>query len=77
METSIRKWGNSAGVVLPQSALRECGAQVGDTVKISISGNDIVLSVVRSTRDIDKLIHSITDENRHIDLRFLAPERAF
>ncbi|ACT52099.1 AbrB/MazE/SpoVT family DNA-binding domain-containing protein [Methylovorus glucosotrophus] len=77
METNIRKWGNSAGVVLPQNVLRECHAQVGDTLKVSATGNEIVLTVVRSTRTLVHLIDCITDSNKHIEHRFLTPEKAF
>jgi antitoxin component of MazEF toxin-antitoxin module len=77
METNIRKWGNSAGVVLPLNALKECHAKIGDTLKVSASDNEIVLTVMRSTHTLGHLVESITDSNKHIAHRFLAPGKAF
>lgn len=43
MQTSIRKWGNSAGIVIPASILKEIGVGVGSNMKIEVVKNSIVL----------------------------------
>jgi len=34
MQTNIRKWGNSAGAIIPSAALAKAGISLGDSVDI-------------------------------------------
>jgi antitoxin MazE len=48
IQTSIRKIGNSKGVILPAAVLKEVGA--GDTLMLSIEQGRIVLEATRELR---------------------------
>lgn len=48
MRTALRKMGNSTGMIVPKAILSELGAQAGTTFDISVQGNKIVASPVRS-----------------------------
>jgi len=32
MQTNIRKWGNSAGTIIPANILQEAGLEIGDAL---------------------------------------------
>lgn len=44
METKIQKWGNSQGLRLAQSLLKEVGLSMGDEVRVVVNDNNIVIS---------------------------------
>lgn len=44
MRGSLRKMGNSTGVILPEPLLKEIGSQRGDVVDIQIEAGRIVIS---------------------------------
>jgi antitoxin MazE len=43
MQSSVKKFGNSAGVVIPKPLLTEIGARVGDNVDMSLQDGRIVI----------------------------------
>ena len=47
MQASLRKIGNSSGVVLPKTILLELGVKTGDKLDLSIDSGKIVLSPVK------------------------------
>lgn len=44
MRTSLRKMGNSTGVIIPKPMLSEIGAASGDAVDLSVEDGKLVLS---------------------------------
>lgn len=44
MRTSLRKMGNSSGVIIPKPILSEIGMRVGDPVELSVEGDKITLT---------------------------------
>ena len=36
-EIEVKKWGNSAGILLPKDILTEEGIEIGDLVKVTVS----------------------------------------
>jgi len=46
MRASVRKLGNSSGVIIPKSLLAEAGLTVGDTVDMTLEETRIVLAPV-------------------------------
>jgi len=66
MNVYVRKWGNSAAVRLPASALAAAGLKPDDAVEVREENGRIVIEAVRKkTPDIEALIAAITPENRH------------
>ena len=47
MRASVRKLGNSSGVIIPKSLLEEAGVAVGDTVDLRLEEGRIVLAPLR------------------------------
>ena len=48
MRSAIRKIGNSKGIILPQSILKECF--IGDEVTIEVKGQQIIISAPEDTK---------------------------
>lgn len=66
MNYHVRKWGNSAAVRLPASALAAVGLKPDDPVSVREENGRIVIEPVRKkVPDIEALIAAITPENRH------------
>lgn len=47
MRASIRRMGNSAGIILPKPVLTELGVKVGDDLSLSLEKGRIVLAVAK------------------------------
>lgn len=47
MRTSVRKMGNSSGVIIPKPILAEIGVEAGDDLDLSLDDDRIVLAPVR------------------------------
>ena len=71
MHTNIRKWGNSAGTILPAAILQEAGLEIGDALDIQVVDGKVVLSPVENELTLEELLAgspkenlTITDEDR-------------
>ena len=47
MRTSVRRMGNSSGVIIPKPLLSEFGATVGDEVEMTVERGKITLAPVK------------------------------
>ena len=43
MQTNIRKWGNSAGAIIPAAALAKAGIELGDKVDVIAEDGQITI----------------------------------
>ncbi|HEV2815824.1 MAG TPA: AbrB/MazE/SpoVT family DNA-binding domain-containing protein [Allosphingosinicella sp.] len=69
MNVYVRKWGNSAAVRLPASALAAAGLKADDEVTVRGEEGRIVIEPARSKAyDLHSLIDGITPENRHEEI---------
>lgn len=62
----VKKWGNSAAVRIPAAVLEAAQVHLDQPVDVREEGGRIVIEPLRPNRyDLESLIASITDENRH------------
>ena len=47
MRAAVRKLGNSSGVIIPKSLLRDLGVEVGDPVEMTLEAGRIVLIPIK------------------------------
>ncbi len=71
MQTNIRKWGNSAGAIIPAAALAKAGINLGDTVEVDVRDGQITLKQASPKYTLEQLLESspkelvdINDEDR-------------
>lgn len=46
MQSSLKKIGNSAGILIPKPLLAEIGAKTGDSIDLSVENGRIVMKLV-------------------------------
>lgn len=74
MGVHIRKWGNSAAVRLPASALAAAGIAIDDAVEVREEDGRIVIERAKPEAvTLEWLIEGITPENRHEEIDFGPP----
>lgn len=71
MHTTIRKWGNSAGTIIPATILHEAGLEIGDALDAQVVEGKVMLSPVKGKLTLEELLAgspkenlAITDEDR-------------
>lgn len=57
MRTNIRKWGNSAGTIIPAPVLSDAGLELGDTVDIEAVDGLIVIKQVAPRYTLVELLN--------------------
>ena len=74
MNIHVRRWGNSAAVRIPASALAGAKLKLDDAVTVRQEDGRIVIEAARSEAlTLDALIAGITLENRHEGIDFGPP----
>ena len=64
---TLNKWGNSAAVRLPTSALKAARLRLGDRIRVEVEDGVIVLRPEAKTPEyrLEDLVSRITRRNRH------------
>ena len=63
MQTNIRKWGNSAGTIIPATILQEAGLEIGDTLDAQVVEGKVILSPVEGELTLEELLAGSPKEN--------------
>ncbi len=58
MQSTIRKWGNSAGAIIPVSVLSEAKLNLGDVVDLDIKDGEITLKRAVPEYSLEQLLKS-------------------
>ena len=56
MKTNIRKWGNSAGTIIPVPMLDAAGIALGDKVNIEATAGQLVMTLVDEPMTLEDLL---------------------
>lgn len=59
MRITIKRWGNSAGMVIPNIVMKELNLQPGQSVEAQVSNNQLILTPICATR-LMNCWHSVT-----------------
>lgn len=69
MQSSVRRWGNSAAIRLPAYVLEAAHFKIDQAVDVREEDGRIVIEAVRDAGPtLDALVDAITDDNRHDEL---------
>jgi len=63
MHTNIRKWGNSAGTIIPANILQEAGLEIGDALDVQVVEGKVLLSPVDAELTLEELLAGSPKEN--------------
>lgn len=74
MQVTVRKWGNSASVRIPAGIMEAAHLSLDQAVDIREEAGRIIIEPMKKPKvDINALIDSITDENRHEEIGWGQP----
>jgi len=69
MEAKIQKWGNSFGIRIPLSVIKDLSLRNGSIVDIDEEPDRLIISP-RKRKSLDDLIDGITNNNIHSEIDF-------
>ena len=72
MEVSIKKWGNSLGIRIPQNILTKLKIKESQKLDIHIENSSIVIKPI--TDELELLLGQITPKNLHTEYDFGSPQ---
>ncbi|WP_265524540.1 AbrB/MazE/SpoVT family DNA-binding domain-containing protein [Providencia rustigianii] len=69
MNIAIKKWGNSQGIVIPSTILKQLGIEIGQQLDLAVENGTLILSpkkkrVIFSEAD---LLKNLDEHNSHSD----------
>ena len=71
MRTTVKKWGHSAAIRIPASAMPATRLELGEAIDVREEAGRIVIEPVRQkTYDLAKLVTGITSKNKHAAVDF-------
>ena len=62
MQTNIRKWGNSAGAIIPAAALAKAGIALGDKVDVIAEDGQITIKSKSPEYTLESLLNATPAE---------------
>jgi antitoxin MazE len=71
MVTTIKKWGNSLAIRIPNTFVKETSLENGDIINIAIKNYEIVLSKPKAT--LNYLLSKINSDNLHKEIQIHGP----
>ncbi len=63
MHTNIRKWGNSAGTIIPAPALAKAGLKLGDMVNVEASEGQIIIKQATPSYTLADLLKATPEKS--------------
>mgnify|MGYP005725659703 CR=1 FL=1 len=64
METKVKKWGNSLGIIIPNAFAKETAIEAGSLLELSVvDGKLIIIPRSRPKYTLDELLDKIEKEN--------------
>lgn len=71
---TLKKWGNSIGLVLPAGILKATHLTSGSKVEIDIADGALVIRKAAAQPRLEELCAGITEENRHAETDWGGPQ---
>lgn len=70
VSSTVKKWGNSLAIRIPQVVAEAAHMRDGAEVEISIHDKQITIDLKKKTPTLEELLAKITPENRHKEIDF-------
>lgn len=67
MRSKLRKWGNSAGVIIPAAALNEAKFKLGDALEVEAREGEIVIREASASYTLEELLEASPDKSISLD----------
>ena len=69
MESTVRKWGNSLGIRIPNLIVRELALKDGSVIDINDNGNEIIIKHIKKSK-LSQMLDEVNDQNIHREVEF-------
>ena len=56
MRITIKKWGNSAGMVIPGALMDELGVKIGQSLEAEVMNNQLIMKPIRKKYTLEELL---------------------
>ena len=56
MRITIKKWGNSAGMIIPGALMDELGVKIGQSLEAEVMNNQLIMKPIRKKYTLDELL---------------------
>lgn len=70
MRTMIKKWGNSAGIRIPNGIIEKYNMPIDSEVEMIESKGRIVIKPINKKFELDNLLNEINTDNLHNEISF-------
>jgi len=72
MEATVKRWGNSLGVRIPNLIVRELSLKDGSLVDINDRGKEIIIKPVQKNK-LSEMVSNINENNIHKEIETGGP----
>jgi antitoxin MazE len=72
MEAMVKKWGNSLGIRIPNSIVRELALKDGSLVDINDNGEVIIIKPIQENK-LSAMLNNINEQNIHKEIETGGP----
>ena len=72
MEATVKRWGNSLGVRIPNLIVRELSLKDGSLVDINDRGKEIIIKPVQKNK-LSEMVNNINENNIHKEIETGGP----
>ena len=62
---TVRKIGNSEGIIIPKAFLETLGLSPGKEVGLEVVGGQLILKPIQARYNLEDLVAQMSDENEH------------
>ena len=65
IKSQIRKWGNSLGLIVPSSIVKDLKLEVSTNILVSVEGDRLIVEPDKTLPTLDEILDSIPEDYRH------------
>jgi antitoxin MazE len=74
MQATIKKWGNSLALRIPQAVARQIHVEEGDPVELNVAADALQVRPARPRYRLADLMRKVTPANRHKETDWGTPQ---
>ena len=65
IKSQIRKWGNSLGLIVPSSIVKDLKLEASTNILVSVEGDRLIIERDKTLPTLDEILDSIPEDYRH------------
>ncbi|MEM9272522.1 MAG: growth regulator [Cyanobacteria bacterium P01_F01_bin.143] len=65
IKSQIKKWGNSLGLIVPSSIVKDLKLEASTNILVSVEGDRLIVEQDKTLPTLDEILDSIPEDYRH------------